>query len=367
MILRNRLGQVCVIVLVITHFNGCKDEPPAPPPEIRPVKYQKVVATGGARVRTFSGVARAGFESNLSFKVGGNIKAIHVRVGDRVKSGQIIAELDKVDYEIRVEEAKAALSQAMAQARNARADYDRVRALYEENNASKDQLDAARAAAESTEAQVDSASKRLELTRLQVSYTRLTAPVAGAIADVPVEVNENVPSGKPIVMLNSGPATEVEVGIPENLIAQVKRGDAVSVIFGAVPGKEFQATVTEIGVASRQSASTFPVILRLARTDSSVRPGMAAEAAFRFDSADHTERFRVPPEAVGEDRQGRFLFVIEARENGLGVARRRTVKVGQLSSDGLEILEGLSDGDLIATAGINKIEDGREVKLVALN
>lgn len=343
---------------------GCGKKEAAPPPEIRPVRYMRVYATGGDRVRTFSGAAKASMESELSFRVAGRLQRIAVKVGDAVRAGQLIAELDSKDYDLQVQEAEAALEQAQAQARNTASSYERVRALYENRNASRNDLDAARAADESAKAAVESATKRLELARSQLSYTKLTAPVDGAIATVDRDVNENVKAGDRVALLTSGNRLEVEVGVPEILISQVRRGQSVTVTFDALPGEQFDAHVTEVGVASTNRASTYPVTVLLDQEDSKLRSGMAAQVAFRFVSEGGRERFVVPPVAVSEDRQGRFAYTVEPTEGDLGIVHRKTVTTGELTDEGLDVLSGLSDGDYLVTAGISRIEDGMTVKLM---
>ena len=68
--------------------------------------------------------------------------------------------------------------------------------------------------------------------------------------------------------------------------------------------------------------------------------------------------------AVGQDLEGRFVFLVEPTEEGLGIARRRGVRVGEITAHGLEILDGLSDGDLLVTAGVTKLHDGRKVRIL---
>jgi RND family efflux transporter MFP subunit len=121
--------------------------------------------------------------------------------------------------------------------------------------------------------------------------------------------------------------------------------------------------ITEVGVVTGMS-TTYPVTVRLEEADPDVRPGMAAEVAFRFGSEDNRERFLVPPVAVGEDRNGRYVFVVEQGSEDFGLTRRRPVAVGELREEGIEILEGVSEGDLVVVAGISKIVDGQEVRLL---
>ena len=341
---------------------ACSEPPPPPEPVIRPVRVTEVLATGGGRSRSFSGVARAGVESTLSFRVPGAIEELPVRVGNRVRAGQLIARLDAVDYELQVRETEAALSQAQAQARNADADLRRVRGLYENDNASRADLDAGVANAASASAQVESVSKRLELAVRQVDYTRLVAPVAGAIAEIPAEVNEYVSPGDPVAVLTSGAmAPEVEVAVPEGLIRQIQEDVAVTVVFDAIPGQRFHGVVSEVGVTA--TGTTFPVTVDLPDGGGEVRPGMAAEVTFELPDDGRGERFIVPSEAVGEDRQGRFVFVAEPSGEGLAVVRRRAVVVGEFVADGLEVLDGLANGDRVITAGVSRIQDGADVRL----
>lgn len=352
--------------VVVLPLLGCGDEE-LPEEILRPVRTQQVFSTGGARVRSFSGSARSGTESRLSFRVSGSIVEIPVRVGDSVAVGELIARLDAEDYRLAMREAEAGLAQARAQAQNAESNYERVRDLYEADNASRADLDAALAGYQSTEASVRASEQRLELARQQLSYTRLTAPTAGAVAAVPVEANENVQAGQVVVYLNSGTDLEVEVGVPEVLISQISEGDVTEVTFDALPGRAFPATVSEVGVAATGTATTYPVTVVLREPDPGLRSGMAAEVAFRFETGDGRELFIVPSIAVGEDRDGRFVYVVETEggagdESGVGVIRRRSVRVGEMTTQGLEILEGLSDGEHVVVAGVSRIEDGLRVQ-----
>ncbi len=341
---------------------ACGTEEP-PEPVVRPVRFQQVFATGGQRVRTFSGAARAAVESPLSFRVGGTLRRLSAAVGESVRRGQLIAELDAQDFRLRVQQAEASLRQAQAQAVNASAAFDRTRLLYESNNASRSDLDAARSGSESAAAAAEAAANVLELRRLELGYTRLRAPFSGSISAVHVEVNQNVAPGESIVTETSDDRLEVLVSVPEVLIGQIQLGSPVSVTFDALAGRSLEGSVSEVGVAPSEMATTFPVTVRLDQIADEIRPGMAAEVAFTFDATDDRERFFVPSFAVSEDRNGRFVYRVERAEPGFGIVRRCPVEVGELTAEGLEILSGLSDGDLVVTAGVSKITDAQVVRM----
>ncbi len=358
-------GQGGFLLLVAT-LTACAEPPPPPQEILRPVLSQTVIAAGGSRARTFSATARAGQETDLSFRVAGRIDELDVKVGDTVRSGALIARLEQTDFAIAVRRAEANLVQAQATARNSTADLGRIRSLYESDDVSRNELDAAMALDESARAQTAAAAQTLEGARRQLSYTRLVAPVDGAIASVPVEVNENVRQGQPVVRMTSGSLPEVEVAIPEVLIAQIREGDAVTVAFDALAGESFDAVVTEVGVAAMGTATTFPVTARLIRSSEDVRSGMAANVTFRFVAEGGGEHLCVPPQAVGEDMEGRFVFLLEpGGEEGVGVVRRTAVEVApDLRPEGLEILSGLTPGQQVVTAGVRRLIDGQRVRLL---
>lgn len=367
-IFRLKFTNTCSLVtyLIVTGlFVGCGSQDQAEPEElIRPVRSQQVFLSGSDQVRTFSGTAQAGLEAKLSFKVSGTIQRLFVKVGDKVRQGQVIAALDPQDYDLQMQRSEAALARAKASARSTAADYSRVRALYENRNASRNDLDQARAAAESSRAEVASSSKDLELASLQLGYTRLSAPAACYVASAPVEVNENVQSGETVMEVVCGSRLEVEVGVPEVFIARVRKGSAVTATFDAIPGLQFPSIVTKVGVASGRTGTTFPVTVQLKQRVPGFRSGLASEVMFRFEGRKGEARILVPSVAVGEDREGRYVYVLEEAIEGLARVKRTPVVIGELSAEGLEIVDGLADGTRIVTAGVRRIHEGQQVRLM---
>ena len=182
---------------------------------------------------------------------------------------------------------------------------------------------------------------------------------------VAAEVGENTSPGRPVAVLSSGARPEVKVTVPEAFISRIKRGAEAKVILSALAGQSFDAEMTEVGVTSEAMGATYPVIATILKPSAKIRAGMAAELAFELAGDKVAGSFSVPPSAVGEDRQGRYVWVAQKSGEGLAVVKRRAVKVGELSSGGLELSSGLKAGDLLITAGVSKIRDGLKVKLMA--
>lgn len=330
---------------------------------LRPVKYQVVEKSMSGRTHTYSGTSKAGREANLSFKVGGTLQEIPVKVGDSIGNKTLIARLNRTSFELEVEKSRATLAQAEAENRNARSKYQRVRELYENDNSSREDLDSARTTVESTKAQVRSGKKSLELALLDLGYTELRASEKCSVAEIFKEVNENVTAGEAIVAAVCGQVNEVEVKVPENLIGNIKYGMTAKIRYVAIPEVTFSGEVTEVGVTSVGGA-TFPVTLIIKEDHLLLRPGLAAEVSFLFEAKyDGPPRIYLPLVAVGQDMNGRFVFILEPTNNkGEAVVHRRPVTIGELTALGLEITSGVKPGNKVVTAGMSVIRDGLHVK-----
>jgi RND family efflux transporter MFP subunit len=343
---------------------GCEDAPVADEPSVRPVRYARVAAQGNTESRTYSGSARAELETDLSFRVGGTLTSRPVNVGNELGRGDLVAALDNTDYQVQLNEARAGLARAEAEQRNADASYKRTRDLYENQNASRTQLDSARAMAESAEAQYRAASQQVEAARLQLSYTRLTAPQQCTVAQTFAEINQNVSAGQAVVRLNCGHCAEVEVSVPDTDIAKVREGMAVTASISAVTDGQLPGIVQEVGIATGARGTTYAVTVGLQEKCENVRSGMAVDVTFQFLTTGGDGNLIVPYVAVGEDRNGNFVFVLEPDADGRIFANRRAVEIGAAASDGIVVTNGLAVGELIATAGVRRLSPGQQVTLL---
>ncbi len=344
---------------------GCEEDVEEAPAPLRTVRTTVAASGDGDSTRTFSGVARAGEKSRLSFRVAGRVSRVDVNVGDEVSANQVIATLDDADFRLQIQQARASSANASAQLRSAEANYARTRALYENENASRAQLDSARAAAESARAQLASMNQNTRLLRRQLEYTTLRAPAAGTIVSVPIRASENVGAGTVVAEMQIGDQLEVEVSVPESVIARISRGDSATISFDALDGRELPGTVFEVGVSSVGGGATFPVTVRLDESDDDVRAGMAADVKFTFESEAETAGIRLPSVAVAEDETGRYVYVVTREDDETGTVHRRAVATGSLSSAGIEVTEGLEAGEVVVIRGVARIQDGLRVRLPA--
>lgn len=363
---KNRI--IYLSALLCLAFNtGCDKEKVVTKEIFRPVRYTTVAAGRRSDIKSFTGQTRSSEELKLSFNVSGTMAQLNVKVGDTVQKGKILAKLDIKDYLPDVQSAEASLNDVLAQARNVKANYNRVRALYETGSASAEQLDAAKATFESSEANVVSARKQLEMARLRYSYTSMIAPKAGVVTGVQGEVNENVTQGVPVVILDAGDRFDAVIEIPEKYISAIRKGQRIELCFASISEQSFPASVTEVGLAPDRSTTTYHIVAQLSDSDPRIRAGMALEAKFDFAEGNSRDLVLLPSAAVGEDNSGRFVFTLQNVSDNFGSVKRTQVTIGDLSSEGIEIMSGLSEGDRVITAGVSLIKDGQKVKVPPLS
>lgn len=350
-----------ILALFIVSCSSNDESPEA----IRPVFYQKIAESSVAGKRTFAGISQAENEAKLSFKVGGTLEKIHFKLGENVKKGNTIAHINSDDYRINYQKAKASKKNAEIQVSSAKSAFNRIEKLYANNNASLSDFEKAKAQYESAKAMLKTAQSQLSGARNQLNYTKLIAPFDGSISKIMAKENEMIGAGRPVLMFSSNGNTELRTQVPENIIKRVEIGQTVSIKFTAIADKTFKGIVSEIG-RSTGGASTYPVIIDLTDKYDEILPGMACTIEMVFAQEENaSQELIIPSDAVAHDEGGDFVYIIKSSdEEGIFIAKRKNVTLGELTSTGYEIKEGLSTEDTIITAGLSFMYDGRKIRLL---
>ena len=358
---------LCFVLLCASFSLSCQsEEKPEKENVIRPVRFSQVSFAQRTVERRLAAVTHAAVESNVSFRVGGKVARVLVNMGDPVSRNQPLAKLDDSDFKLQLQQVKANKISVQAQAENAKAHYDRVRALYVNKNASLAELDAARSQNRSAEAQVVAVQQQVELASSQLKNAVLRASGTGTIGHVLIEQGEVVGPGQPAMIFASAGHLEVQVLVPEVMIRHVVRGDSLQVVLESFPDQSQPGIVKEVGVMSVPMGTTYPVTIRLLEDDPDWRSGMAAEVIFNLPTGFENDRLVVPSVSVGEDSDGRYVFLLKDINDGIGKAYRSQVEVGGMQDHGIEVLSGLEASDLVVTAGLTQIQDGQQVRLLGL-
>ncbi len=363
MILPFKRISVLSYLLLATFIFSCGEKEVKEEVVLRPVKYTEVTYLGGDKERRFSGTAKTEKIINLSFRSNGIITRLDMKLGQVVKKGDLLGTLDNVSARLNYESAIEQKNSSESQMNTAKLALNRVRTLYEKGSASLSDYEDAKNSYRTAVASFESSKRSVAIQQDQIQFGYLYAPEDGAIASVSAEVDENVSAGQAIGVLNAGTAIEISLGLPESVINSVKKDMKVKVSFTALDDQMFNAVITEVAPALDPNTSTYPVTVQVTDSDERIKSGMAANVYFEFNTNDNSENtIIVPASAVGEDANGRFVFIIEG-SNEKATVKKQTISIGDLTSDGFEIVNGLQVGQKIATAGLQTLLDGQEVKL----
>ena len=354
-----------ISLLLLLVIASCKEKVQKATEIIRPVKYVAASYLSSSESRLFSGTAESEIIVNLSFRSTGILTELNMKLGQEVKKHELLARLDNVQARLNYESAIEQQNSAQSQMNTTKLNMDRVRNLYEKGSSSLSEYENAKNSYRTSTGSYESSKRSVSLQKEQLSYGFLYAPEDGFLSAVNVELDENISAGQNIGVLNAGSSIEINIGLPESVINKVEKEMKVDVYFSSISKTKFKGVVSKVSPAVDQLTSTYPVKILLLDNDTDVKSGMAAEVMFNFDTdkSNADEKLIVPQQCVGEDGTGRYVFRI-AKEEGKWLVHKRYVTIGELTNKGFEILEGLIEGDKVATAGLQTLLNGQSVKLV---
>lgn len=360
-ILHHRFFLRMAAILPVLMVFGCSGGEPPKPEVLRPVKTMEVAQPGAEMERSFSGISKSGTVYRLSFRVGGKLKRMDVKNGDRVEKNQLVAELDDSDANLKYQKNLASLNRSEVFKNTALSNLERIRGLYENDTVSLTEYEAAKDNSANAHATWLSEKRNVELQKKELGYFKLYAPDNGVISGKAVEEDENITAGQVVAEVMDTETMEVTSGVPETVISSIRQGDRVSIEFNAVSGKLFMGEVTEVAFSLDRDSSTYPVTLRVLDPSSDIRPGMPAKVTFTFPSNRAGAGLLVPVQAVAEDSSGHFVYVLTNVAGGTGIVEKRPVTIGKMTDRGFEILYGVEPGENVVTAGIAHLTDGLKV------
>lgn len=349
-----------VFLSLLLFFISCGKKEDDEKEIVRNVVVEEVSRTVEIPSMYFSGFSKSQKMIEVSFRVPGQIEKLPIKLGSRVKKGELIASLDDQDYRLELKEAESQLEEGFAEKRRASSHYRRMKVLYESDSVSRNELDTARADYESSFANVEKAEASVDIAKKRLSYTRIYVDKDYCeVSSKDAEIFENVKAGQKIAVLSCGNRFEIEIAVPETSIAEIKVGQKIDIVFYAIKDKVFTGTVSEVGITSL-GGTAYPVTIVLDNTYDFLRSGMAAKAIV-YGKDERLSSLVVPVEAVGEDEKGRYVYLYISKGKTNGIAKKQRVEVGDILPSGFVITEGLKEGDLVIIKGLRFLRENRPV------
>jgi membrane fusion protein (multidrug efflux system) len=284
---------------------------------------------------------------------GGQVKAVFVKRGDRVKKGQILLQLDNSLIKQSVAAATQNIETVKAQAALAKSVYEKQKNLWEQNIGSEIQLLTAKTNAEALGSQLKAAMEQLGMAKDQLSYTSVRSDVDGVAEEVNVKVGEIFMGAGQLKIVNTD-RLKLTSQVPENYAGKIKVGTDVSLIFPDLD-KTMDTKLTVVGNVIDPLSRSFFVEAKLP-VNKDFRPNQLAQVKIK----DYTKKnaISIPINIVQNDDKGKFVYVA-ATENGKLVARKRPVIIGEFYANSIEILSGINAGEQVVTEGYQSLFDGQ--------
>jgi multidrug efflux system membrane fusion protein len=324
---------------------------------VRPARVMEITYRREGQSLVLAGTVVPRIESQLGFRVAGKIVRRAVDVGAVVQAGQTIAELDPTDYKLAVENARAAFAAAEGDYMRAKADHERYLQLRNGAAFMQQTLDTRKSAAVTALGRMDQAKSQLESAEHNLAYTVLHADADGVITAVQAEVGQVVAQGQSVAKLARTDELEILVGVPEHRLQAARSTDSASFELWSEPGHRHAAKLRELSPSADPTTRTYPARFSVIDKPSFIGLGMTATLAFERPDAQAVAE--VPLAAIFQHGTRPAVWVVDKES---GTVELRAVQIARWRSDTAAILSGVKDGELIATAGVHKLEAGQKVK-----
>lgn len=344
-------------LLLAATLAACSKPEPAPEP-IRSVKVLTVGASAFGSAHEFAGEVRPRLESRLGFRVAGKIVQRQAEVGQRVKPGQVLAQLDPQDYRLAAEAARAQVAAASTNRDLAAADFKRFSTLRDQNFISGADLERRETALKAAQAQLEQAQAQLASQSNQAGYTRLVADVSGVITAVEAEPGQVVTAGAPVVRIAQDGQRDVVFAVPEDKVAAIRPNSDVDVRVWA-NGATVAGKVREVAASADPVTRTYSVKVSL---EPSGQPPLGATAYVAPQSLSQAgaQVIKLPTSALRQDGNATAVWVLDKSSM---TVRSQPVQIATADGNEAVIARGVEPGMLVVAAGVHVLAPGQKVRI----
>ena len=344
-----RVATLSVVWVVLASAAACS-KPAAQPDPVRAVKVMKVGVSGVEAAHEYAGEVRARVESRLGFRVAGKIIKRQAEVGQRVKVGQLLAQIDPQDYKLAFEASSALVAAAATNRDLAAADFKRFAALKDQNFISGAELERREATLKAAQAQLKSQAN-------QTGYANLVADVSGIVTAVEAEPGQVVAAGTPVVRIAQDGARDVVFNVPEDRLRETLVGTAVTVKQWAQEGQA-KGRVREVAASADPATRTFPIKVAVDAKDA---PALGSTVyVYPASSFAGVQVIKLPTSALFESGKASHVWVLNTASM---TVKSTPVKIATADGNEAVIESGLQAGMQVVTAGVHVLAAGQKVTI----
>lgn len=296
--------------------------------------------------------------ARIMAKVAGRIASISVDEGSPVKKGQLLMQIDTFDYTRAVENASALKDAAYVSFKKASRDFKRMEQLHKSKAISEQKYQDAKTGLDLARYQYEQAKVAFSIARRALKECKVISPISGIVTNKYVNEGELTGPQQVAFVIMQLDKVKVEVDLPEEAFSYITEGNKGYVEVDAIPDEVFEGTITKIYPTIDPASRTFKITISLDNPELKLRSGMTARVKVVEQAKANT--IMAPKTSLIRGEKGYYVFKVVSNR-----IEKIKVHTGIEGTDAIEILDGISPGDVVVTKGVTGLKDGMQVKVTA--
>ena len=349
--------QILTAVLIAASLAGCDRKPP-PAAQARPVRTVTVERSAEGETLSLTGQIRAKDQVSLAFRLDGRLIKRPANVGDVLKAGDIVGQLDPQNQQNALRTAQANLASLEAALTQARLTFGRQQQLLAGGWTPRAKFDEAQQAFLSAEAQVDAAHAQVGIAQDQLGYTVVFADAPGVVTATGAEAGEVIRAGQMVVNVAHQGGRDAVFDVSEQLIRKGPRDPVVQVALTNDPSVRATGRVREVSPQADPTTRTYQVKVGIIDPPKAMELGSTVTGSIKLSAP---SGLQVPPSALTEADGRPAVWVVDPKNQTVSL---RNVDVGRYDPTDVVVSQGLDAGDIVVTAGMQTLHPGQTVRLL---
>ncbi len=349
--------QIFTAVLIAAALAGCNKKPPAAA-QARPVRTVTLEHGASGETVSLTGQVRAKDQVSLAFRIDGRMIKRPANVGDVLKAGDIVAELDPQNQQNELRKAQADLASGEAALTQARLTFGRQQQLLANGWTPRAKFDEAQQALLSAQAKVDAAHAQLGIAQDQLSYAVLLADAPGVVTSTGAEPGEVVRAGQTIVNVARQGGRDAVFDVSEQIIRTGPRDPVVQIVLTNDPSLRATGRVREVSPQADPNTRLFQVKVGIIDPPPAMELGSTVTGSIKLSAPAGLE---VPPSALTEADGRPAVWVVDPKSQTVSL---RNVDVSRYDPADVVVSQGLDPGEIVVTAGVQTLHPGQKVRLL---
>jgi RND family efflux transporter MFP subunit len=328
------------------------------------VKVSGTIESNNSPYVTASGKIESQNSANVSTRMMGYVTKVHVKMGQKVATGQLLVSINNSDLQAKKAQVDASILQATAGYTNAKKDYERFQNLFAQQSASQKELDDMTSRYEMAKAGLEGAKQMRNEVMAQFSYSNITAPFSGEVTTTFVKEGDMANPGMPLVSVEGNGLMQVMAMVSEGDITSIKNGMPVTVLVKS-SNQQLKGKVSEVSGSATNTGGQYLVKINLENTDKSILSGMFVNVKFPIEKPKATaetktsDKILVPTTALVTQGQLTGIYTVSSENTAL----LRWLRIGKNFGDQVEVLSGLSSDEQYIVSAEGKLYNGVKVSI----